>query len=118
MLAAYQCTPLVKLPVSDLKAGAHVKGTTIAELGNRNRPLDMIVYQKDGKDYLLLTNSSRGVMKIPTDGAGDADGITSRVQRHQGPRLRHHRELEGRRPDGSARRAATPSSCSRTPAAR
>jgi hypothetical protein len=79
MLAAYQCTPLVKLPVSDLKAGAHVKGTTIAELGNRNRPLDMIAYHKDGKDYLLLSNSSRGVMKIPTDGAADAAAITDPV---------------------------------------
>ena len=58
----------MKFPVSELKAGAQVKGTTIAELGNRNRPLDMIVYQKDGKDYLLLANSSRGVMKIPTEG--------------------------------------------------
>ena len=37
----------------------------------------MIVYQKDGKDYLLLANSSRGVMKIPTEGAGSAEGITS-----------------------------------------
>ena len=64
LLAAYTCTPLVKVPVAELKAGAHVKGTTIAELGNRNRPLDMIVYQKDGKDYLLMTNNSRGVMKI------------------------------------------------------
>jgi hypothetical protein len=80
MLAAYQCTPLVKLPVADLKAGAHVKGTTIAELGNRNRPLDMIVYQKDGKDYLLLTNNSRGVMKIPTDGAADASAINEPVR--------------------------------------
>jgi hypothetical protein len=80
MLAAYTCTPLVKLPVSDLKAGAHVKGTTIAELGNRNRPLDMIVYQKDGKDYLLMTNSSRGVMKIPTAGAGSAESITEPVR--------------------------------------
>ncbi len=79
MLAAYQCTPLVKIPVSELKAGAHVKGTTIAELGNRNQPLDMIVYQKDGKDYLLMTNSNRGVMKIPTEGAGDAPGITNPV---------------------------------------
>jgi hypothetical protein len=84
MLAAYQCTPLVKLPVADLKAGAHVKGTTIAELGNRNRPLDMIVYQKDGKDYLLMTNSSRGVMKIPTEGAGTAPGITAKVSDKQG----------------------------------
>ena len=80
MLAAYQCTPLVKLPVADLKAGAHVKGTTIAELGNRNRPLDMIVYQKDGKDYLLMTNSSRGVMKIPTASAGSAESITEPVR--------------------------------------
>ncbi len=79
MLAAYQCTPLVKIAVSELKAGAHVKGTTIAELGNRNNPLDMIVYQKDGKDYLLMTNSSRGVMKIPTEGAGAAPGITEPV---------------------------------------
>jgi hypothetical protein len=79
MLAAYTCTPLVKVPVSELKAGAHVKGTTIAELWNRNNPLDMIMYQKDGKDYLLMTNSSRGVMKIPTEGAGEAPGITEPV---------------------------------------
>ena len=84
LLAAYTCTPLVKVPVSELKAGAHVKGTTIAELGNRNRPLDMIVYQKDGKDYLLLANSSRGVMKIPTEGAGAAEGITEPVQGTRG----------------------------------
>jgi hypothetical protein len=79
LLAAYTCTPLVKVPVAQLKAGAHVKGTTIAELGNRNQPLDMVVYQKGGKDYLLLCNSSRGVMKISTEGAGTADSITSPV---------------------------------------
>ncbi len=80
LLAAYTCTPLVKVPVADLKAGAHVKGTTIAELGNRNRPLDMIVYQKDGKDYILMTNNSRGVMKIRTEGAGTAEAITEPVR--------------------------------------
>jgi hypothetical protein len=84
MLAAYTCTPLVKVPVADLKAGAHLKGTTIAELGNRNRPLDLIVYQKDGKDYLLMANDSRGVMKIPTEGAGSAPGITAPVRGKQG----------------------------------
>ncbi|MCI0366110.1 MAG: hypothetical protein L0219_19800, partial [Phycisphaerales bacterium] len=61
LLAAYTCTPLVQFPLKDLKPGAKIKGKTIAELGNRNRPLDMIVYQKDGKDYLLLANSSRGI---------------------------------------------------------
>jgi hypothetical protein len=84
VLGAYQCTPLVKIPVADLKAGAHVKGTTIAELGNRNRPLDMVVYKKNGKDYLLLNNSSRGVMKIPTAGADKQPGIVKRVSDKEG----------------------------------
>ena len=38
ILAAYTCTPLVRIPVSELKPGNKVKGTTIAELGNRNKP--------------------------------------------------------------------------------
>jgi hypothetical protein len=84
LLASYTCTPLVKVPVAELKAGAHVKGTTIAELGNRNNPLDMIAYHKDGKDYLLMANDSRGVMKIPTEGAGTAASITRRVSDKQG----------------------------------
>jgi hypothetical protein len=84
LLAAYTCTPLVKVPVAELKAGAHVKGTTIAELGNGNRPLDMIAYGKDGKSYLLLANNKRGVMKIPTETAGEAPGLTAPVQGTKG----------------------------------
>jgi hypothetical protein len=80
LLAAYTCTPLVKVPVSDLKPGEKVKGTTIAELGNMNRPLDMIVYQKDGKDYILMANSARGVMKVPTEGMGTAKAVTEPVR--------------------------------------
>ena len=64
ILAAYTCTPLVKIPVSELKGGAKVKGTTIAELGAGNRPIDMIAYQKGGHEYILMANSSRGVMKL------------------------------------------------------
>jgi hypothetical protein len=64
ILAAYTCTPLVKIAVSDLKPGAKVEGTTIAELGAGNRPLDLIAYRKDHHDYLLLANSARGVMKL------------------------------------------------------
>ena len=78
LLAAYTCTPLVKVPVADLKAGTKVKGTTIAELGNQNRPLDMIVYTKGGTDYVLMANSARGVMKIPTEGMDKAEPITAR----------------------------------------
>jgi len=84
LLAAYTCTPLVQLPMSDLKPGAKVKGKTVAELGNRNRPLDMIVYQKDGKDYLLLANSSRGMMKITTDQIEKAESIAAPVSGKKG----------------------------------
>jgi len=80
LLAAYTCTPLVKIPVKELKPGEKVKGTTIAELGNGNRPLDMIVYQKGGKDYILMANNKRGVMKITTEGIDKIDPITTPVK--------------------------------------
>lgn len=79
MLAGFQCTPLVKFPVKQLSAGQKLRGTTVAELGNRNRPLDMIVYKKDGKDFLLMANSSRGVMKISTDKIDRQEGIAERI---------------------------------------
>jgi hypothetical protein len=79
LLAAYTCTPLVQFPISELKPGAKIKGKTIAELGNRNRPLDMIVYEKDGKRHLLMANSNRGIMKISTDNIEKAESIVAPV---------------------------------------
>ena len=79
LVAAYLCTPLVKFPVASLQAGAKVVGTTIAELGNRNRPIDMIVYKKDGQDYILMSNNVRGVMKVPTSPFAKAAPISSKV---------------------------------------
>jgi hypothetical protein len=95
VLAAYTCTPLVRFPVSDLKAGAKVKGTTIAELGNRNRPLDMIVYQSGGKNWLLLSNNSRGVMKITTDNIDKAAGITEKAGEKTGQQYETIAALKG-----------------------
>jgi hypothetical protein len=80
LLAAYTCTPLVQFSLKELSPGAKIQGKTIAELGNRNRPLDMIVYQKGGKDYLLLANSSRGIMKIGTDQIENAEKIETHVR--------------------------------------
>lgn len=67
ILAAYTCTPLVKIAVSDLKPGAKVKGTTIADLGSGNQPIDMVPYTKDGHSYILIANSSLGTMKLKAD---------------------------------------------------
>jgi hypothetical protein len=80
ILAAYTCTPLVRIPVSELTPGNKVKGRTIAELGNRNRPLDMIVYQKDGHNFILMANSSRGVMKLATDKLEGYKAITAQTE--------------------------------------
>lgn len=84
ILAAYTCTPLVQFAIGDLKPGAKVKGKTIAEFGNRNRPLDIVVYQKDGKDFLLMANSSRGVIKVAADQITGASSITARVADTEG----------------------------------
>ena len=77
VLAAYTCTPLVKIPVSDLKPGAQVKGVTIADLGAGNQPLDMIPYKKDGHEFLLIANSSFGVVKLHADNLGSYTPIDS-----------------------------------------
>jgi hypothetical protein len=80
LLAAYTCTPLVKIPVSQLKPGERIRGTTIAELGNRNNPLDMIVYEKGGKEYILMANNNRGIMKISIEGIDKSQGITQHIR--------------------------------------
>ena len=80
LLAGFTCTPLVKFPVSSFKPGEKSKGTTVAELGNMNRPLDMIIYKKDGKDFLLMSNDRRGVMKISTENLAKNPGLTEPVR--------------------------------------
>ena len=66
--------------MSGLKNGAHIKGKTVAEFGAGNRPLDMIVYNVEGKDFILLANSNRTLMKVkPEDVAAAQEGITEPV---------------------------------------
>jgi hypothetical protein len=79
LLAGFVCTPLVQFPLDGLTPGEKVKGKTVAELGNRNQPLDMIVYKKDGQSFLLLSNSARGVMKISTADIEKNQGLTTPV---------------------------------------
>lgn len=79
IVAAYTCTPLVTIPMSDLKPGKKVAGATIAELGAGNRPIDMIAYKKDNHDYILMANSARGVMKLSADHLETYAKITSQA---------------------------------------
>jgi hypothetical protein len=86
LVAAYTCTPLVTIPLEDLKDGAHIRGKTIAELGYGNTPAGMISYSTtvDGKteDFLLLINFERGASLIPVsqvESASDGPGFSKLV---------------------------------------
>src|SRR5215813_10555853 len=69
LVAAYTCTPIVIIPLDDLKDGAHIRGKTIAELGYGNTPAELIAYTKtdQGKteEFLMLVNFDRGSSIIP-----------------------------------------------------
>lgn len=80
LLAGFICTPLVSIPIKSLEAGKKVRGTTVAELGNRNKPLDMVVYKKDDKSFVLMANSARGVMKISLANMEDNPGLKEPVR--------------------------------------
>jgi hypothetical protein len=69
LVAAYTCTPIVTIPLDELRDGAHIRGKTIAELGYGNTPAGLIAYTKtdQGKteDLLMLVNFGRGASVIP-----------------------------------------------------
>jgi hypothetical protein len=79
ILASYTCTPLVQVPVASLKSGSKVMGKTIAEFGAGNTPLDMIAYNKGGQNFILMSNTSRGVMKFSAQGLDKFSAITTSV---------------------------------------
>jgi len=61
VVAAYTCTPLVTVPVSDLQDGANITGRTIAELGYGSTPLEVLDFQVmdmqgNAADYVLVIN--------------------------------------------------------------
>jgi hypothetical protein len=95
LLASYTCTPLVRIPVSDLKPGQKIRGTTVAELGAGNVPLDMVVYQKDGKTFVLMANTRHGVIKVDTTGIDTVQPITAKINGKAGLKYESLKELTG-----------------------
>ncbi len=64
ILASYTCTPVVQFSLAEFEPGKHVMGKTVAELGSHNHPLDLISYEHDGDEYLLVCNDRHPVFKI------------------------------------------------------
>jgi len=71
LMASYTCTPLVLFPMDQIQSGKHLKGRTVAELGAGNSPLDMISYEKEGKQYFLMSNSNRPIMRFKYETIAD-----------------------------------------------
>ncbi len=55
----------------------------------------MIVYKKAGKDYLLMANSARGVMKVDVAHIDKTQGITDRIPDTAGLPYDTIKELQG-----------------------
>jgi hypothetical protein len=65
ILATYTCTPVVSFPVDALRDGGLVRGRTVAELGPMNQPFSIVSYERDGEEYLLVSNTRHPLLKIP-----------------------------------------------------
>jgi hypothetical protein len=76
ILASYTCTPVVHFPLHEMEPGTKVKGRTVAELGAVNQPLDMVSFTEDGDEYLLVANSTHGLIKIACRDIDGQEGLT------------------------------------------
>lgn len=77
LIAAYTCSPMVLIPLNELKNGAKVKARTVGDMGN-GQPIDMVSFNSKGKEMLFVTNNSRSPRVIPMDGLNSAKVVTDK----------------------------------------
>lgn len=59
LVAAFTCSPLVTIPLKDLKDGAHIPAKTIAEFGWGSAPVGMVMFDAGQGPMVLLTHSHK-----------------------------------------------------------
>ncbi|MEM7038595.1 MAG: hypothetical protein AAF570_16540, partial [Bacteroidota bacterium] len=77
LVAAYTCSPLVLIPISDLKDGAKVKAKSLGDMGN-GQPIDMVPFKMKGEEMLFVTNNSRSPRSIPLKALAAAKPVTEK----------------------------------------
>jgi hypothetical protein len=77
VLASYTCTPVVHISLTDIESGTQAKGRTVAELGAMNQPLDMISYEREGEEYLLVSNTRHPLIRIACRDIDGQEGLTA-----------------------------------------
>lgn len=87
LVAVYACTPLVRIPLADLKDGAQIRGEMIAELGYGNSPVDIVpfVNSMDGSQNVLITHTNRTANQIAVGAIGKAEPMPVEVGNNFGP---------------------------------
>ncbi|MEL6675635.1 MAG: hypothetical protein AAFR61_25730 [Bacteroidota bacterium] len=85
IVAAYTCSPLVLIPLTELTDGAKVKARTIGDMGN-GQPIDMLTFNLQGQEMLFVTNSGRTPQVIPLMGLNKAKVVTDK-DFERGPKL-------------------------------
>jgi len=77
LIAIYACTPIVRIPLSELTDGAEVKGTMVGEMGFGNTPLDIVPYVNawDGTSNVVVTNTNRSAASLSLAGLAAAEAM-------------------------------------------
>jgi hypothetical protein len=86
LLAGYGCSPIVVFNRVDFASKRHLRGKTVSELGGGNRPFDMIRYVNPaGKEYVLVANSDRTLMRLDPAAIAAAPEMTTSVKQAYEP---------------------------------
>ena len=87
LIAVYACTPLVRIPLTDLQDGAQIRGEMIGELGYGNTPIDIIPFTNpmDQSANVLVTHTHRSANQISLAAIGSAEPMPVEVGNNFGP---------------------------------
>jgi hypothetical protein len=87
VLASFTCSPFVVFDAAALRGPGVVRGNTIAELGGGNRPFDMVAYRSPtkGRNYVMIANSHRTLMRFDLDSIAAAPAMTTPVKQAYQP---------------------------------
>ncbi|MCE4556553.1 hypothetical protein [Pelomonas cellulosilytica] len=72
LVAAFTCSPLVTIPLKDLKDGAHIAAKTVAEFGWGSAPAGMVMFDAGQGPMVLLTHSHKSADLVSVADIADA----------------------------------------------
>lgn len=72
LVAAFTCSPLVTIPLKDLKDGAHIAAKTVAEFGWGSAPAGMVMFDAGQGPMVLLTHSHKSADLMSVADIADA----------------------------------------------